>query len=35
MQKFNKKEIAYLAQKDVKLHLRYFYAHKNRKKHKR
>ena len=29
-----KKKIAHLAQKDVKLHLRYFYAHKNLKKHR-
>ena len=27
-----KKKVAYLAQKDVKLRLRYFYAHKNLKK---
>ena len=27
-----KKKIAYLAQKDVKLHIRYFFTHKNCKK---
>ena len=28
----SKKKVAYLAQKDVKRRLRYFYAHKNLKK---